>query len=318
MPGPAKRRGEFETIAALFRPLTRGSRAALDLADDVACLRPPPGRDLIVTADQLVVGVHTRGGEPAERVARKALRRNLSDLAAKGATPVGYLLTLARPRSISDRWLDGFARGLAADGKRYGIPLIGGDTTSTPGPFAVSITALGEVPAGTMVPRDGAKPGDALWVTGTIGDAALGLDALAKGRAPAFLRRRYELPEPRLEFGLGLRGLARAAIDVSDGLIADLGHLARASRVAAVLDAEAVPLSTHARRAGDLARALTGGDDYEILFAAPPDASGRIAALAKRARVRATRIGTIRKGVAGHIDIRGMPGLGARAGFTHF
>lgn len=315
---PAKRRGEFELIAELFRPLTRGHPAALDLADDVARVRPSRGCDLIVTADQLVVGVHTRGSEPAGLVAKKALRRNLSDLAAKGATPVAYLLTLARPKAISDRWLDEFARGLAADGKRYGIALIGGDTTSTPGPFAVSITALGEVTRGTMLMRSGAKPGDELWVTGTVGDAALGLDALARGRAPAFLRRRYELPEPRLEFGRGLRGLARAAIDVSDGLIADLGHLARASRAAAILDAGAVPLSAYARRAGDLARALTGGDDYEILFAAPPGAAGRVADLARRCRVRATRIGTIRKGASGHIDIRGMSGLGDRAGFTHF
>ena len=149
----AGRRGEFETIAALFRPLTRGARAALNLVDDVAVLTPKPGKDLIVTADQLVVGIHTLGDEPPATVAQKALRRNLSDLAAKGAVPLGYFLTIARPKATTDRWLEGFAKGLAADGEFYRLPLLGGDTTATTGPFSVSITAIGETPKGAMIPR---------------------------------------------------------------------------------------------------------------------------------------------------------------------
>jgi thiamine-monophosphate kinase len=312
------RRGEFETIAALFRPLTRGHRAALNLVDDVAVLSPMPSMELIVTADQLVVGVHTLGDEPAGLVAKKALRRNLSDLAAKGAKPLGYFLTIARPKSIADRWLDAFAKGLAEDGEFYRLPLLGGDTTATPGPFSVSITAIGETPKGTMIPRGGAKPGDDIWVTGTIGDAAIGLDTIRAGTADAHLKRRYRVPEPRVAFGPSLRGLAHAAIDVSDGLLADLGHLARVSRVAADIDATAVPRSPSARKHGDLARALTGGDDYEILFAAPQAAAAKIRAAARRANTAVTCIGTIVTGKAGAIRVAGATLPRARAGFTHF
>ncbi len=312
------RRGEFETIAALFRPLTRGSRAALNLVDDVAVLSPKPGRDLIVTADQLVVGIHSLGDEPPATVAQKALRRNLSDLAAKGAKPLGYFLTIARPKSIADRWLEGFAKGLAADGEFYRLPLLGGDTTATTGPFSVSITAIGETPTGKMIPRSGAKQGDDIWVTGTIGDAAIGLDAIRKGNADAYLKRRYRVPDPRVEFGPMLRGIAHAAIDVSDGLLADLGHLCAASAVSASIDANAVPRSASARKHGDLARALTGGDDYEILFAAPKAAAAKIIRAAARAKIAVTCIGTIAKGKSGAVRVAGAEFTLKRAGFTHF
>ncbi len=314
----AARRGEFETIAALFRPLTRGSRAALDLVDDVAVLSPKPGMDLIVTADQLVVGVHTLGNEPSATVARKALRRNLSDLAAKGAAPLGYFLTIARPKAIADRWLEGFAKGLAMDGEFYRLPLLGGDTTSTTGPFSVSITAIGETPKGKMIPRSGAKPGDDIWVTGTIGDAAIGLDAIRTGEADAYLKRRYRVPDPRVEFGPMLRAIAHAAIDVSDGLLADLGHLCAASGVSATIDANAVPRSAQARKHGDLLRALTGGDDYEILFTAPKAAAAKIFRASRTANVAATCIGTIAKGRPGTVRTIGVEIPHERAGFTHF
>ena len=312
------RRGEFETIAALFRPLTRGARAALNLVDDVAVLTPKPGQDLIVTADQLVVGIHTLGDEPPATVAQKALRRNLSDLAAKGAVPLGYFLTIARPKSTTDRWLEGFAKGLAADGEFYRLPLLGGDTTATSGPFSVSITAIGETPKGAMIPRGGAKPGDDLWVTGTIGDAAIGLDAIRKGNADAHLKRRYRVPIPRVGFGPMLRGIAHAAIDVSDGLLADLGHLCAASAVSATIDAQAVPRSASARKHGDLVRALTGGDDYEILFAAPKAAAAKIVQASRKANVAVTCIGTIAKGKRGTVRVIGAEFTQKRAGFTHF
>jgi thiamine-monophosphate kinase len=318
-----KRRGEFETIAGLFRPLTRGDRAALDLLDDVAALRVAPGRELIVTADQTIAGTHTLGTEPAGLVAKKALRRNLSDLIAKGASFRGYFMTLALPRGTTDAWLRRFAEGLAEDGARYGIPLLGGDTGATNGPLVVSIAALGEVARGKLVARAGARAGMDIWVTGTIGDAALGLDALqGRGRRDKALEARYFLPDPRPAFAARLARYARAAIDVSDGLLADLGHLARASGVAASIEARTVPLSAAARRALDrgasFERVLAGGDDYEVLFAAEPRHARVLRNRARAAGLRIARIGTMRAGEPGHIDIRDMTGSTFRAGFTHF
>lgn len=323
MPPARRKRGEFETIAALFRPLTQGRREALNLADDVAALRAPPGRDLIVTADQLIAGTHTLGDEPADLVAKKALRRNLSDLAAKGAAPYGYFMTLALPRGTRDSWLTRFAAGLADDGARYRIPLLGGDTGSTDGPLVVSITALGLGPRGRRIARAGAKAGMDVYVTGTIGDAALGLDALqGRGRRERTLERRYFLPEPRVAFARVLARYARAAIDVSDGLLADLGHLARASGVAARIEPADVPLSAAARRAlaagAAFERVLTGGDDYEVLFAAARADSRALHAAAARSGLRISCIGTLVAGAPGRIDISGMSAARISRGFTHF
>ncbi|MFM7346158.1 MAG: thiamine-phosphate kinase [Tagaea sp.] len=320
---PAKRRGEFELIAELFRPLTRGDPAALGLRDDAALLAPAPDKELVVTADQLIAGTHTLGTEPAGLVAQKALRRNLSDLVAKGASFRGYFMTLALPRGTKDSWLEKFAAGLAEDGARYGIPLLGGDTGSTKGPLVVSITALGEVKRGRMIARASAKPGMDLFVTGTIGDAALGLDSLQKrGKRDHALEARYFLPEPRVAFATAVADLVSAAIDVSDGLLADLGHLARASDVAALVHPWKVPLSEPARRAlergASFERVLTGGDDYEVLFATEPGVEPLLRKRARRAGLKITRLGTLVEGKPGRIDIRDMPELSVRPGFTHF
>ena len=250
---PGTRRGEFDLIETYFKPLAKGAPGALGLADDAAVLTPTGGHDLVVTQDMLVEGVHFRDTDPAGRVAQKALRVNLSDLAAMGATPVAYLLSLALPAAVDDAWVAAAAAGLAADQAEFGVHLIGGDTVSTPGPLTLSITALGQTPNGLALRRSGARPGDLVMVSGMIGDACLGLDVLEGGDTTApgapgapgadYLVDRYQLPSPRLSLGLALRGLATAAIDISDGLVADLGHLCGASGVGAAVDLGRVPVS---------------------------------------------------------------------------
>jgi thiamine-monophosphate kinase len=318
--------GEFVTIAKLFRPLARGHNAALDLGDDAACIRPRPGSDLVVTADALVAGVHFFNDDPPADIARKALRVNLSDLAAKGAKPIGYFLALARPKDMDDRTLATFARGLARDGAFFEIPLLGGDTTSTPGPLTIAITALGEIGRGRMLRRDGARAGDDLWLSGTLGDGALGLlvakGALAPGKA---LLARYRLPQPRLALGRKLVGLAHAAMDVSDGLAADLGHMCARSGLGATVERARLPLSSAAAKALSadpslLETIVAGGDDYELLFAAPPSARAAVARAAIAAKTKATRIGRFAKGApeVRFLDAAGQRQRFARAGFTHF
>jgi thiamine-monophosphate kinase len=311
--------GEFRLIALHFRPLA--GPGALDLGDDAAVFSPPPGRELVVTVDAIVAGVHFLPDDPADLVGRKLLRVNLSDLAAKGATPLGYLMTVSAPRGTPDAWFAGFARGLAEDQAEFEVFLLGGDTTSTPGPVSLSLTIMGHVAPGKMVRRAGARVGDDIWVTGTIGDGALGLRALL-GEVPdpdGFLAGRYRLPRPRL--GLDLAG-AHAAMDVSDGLVQDLGHLCRAGGVAAVIEADAVPLSPAARAAGRqwLPTCLTGGDDYELLIAAPPDAAPALRAAAAARGVAITRIGHFCQGKprVGVVGADGAPfSLGA-SGWSHF
>ena len=241
--------GEFALIARHFRPLA--GPGALGLGDDAAVMTPPAGRELVIAADAMVAGVHFLPDDPADLVARKLLRTNLSDLAAMGAEPLGYLMTISAPRDTDEGWFAAFATGLAEDQEAFGLSLLGGDTTSTSGPISLSLTILGSVAPGTALRRNGARPGDGIWVSGSIGDGALGLLA-AKGELAdpdSYLAGRYRLPRPRLALGLRLHGIATAAMDVSDGLVQDLGHLCRAGSLAAEIMAEAVPLSPQARAA---------------------------------------------------------------------
>ena len=311
---------EFSLIARHFRPLA--GPGALDLRDDAALLTPPQGRQLVLTADAMVAGVHFLPGDPPDLIARKLLRVNLSDLAAKGATPLGYLMTVSTPKDTPDSWFAAFAAGLAQDQITYGVTLLGGDTTSTPGPVSLSLTIIGHVAPNTAVHRFGARAGDSLWVTGTIGDGALGL-AVAQGRladSTGFLLDRYRLPQPRI--GLDLAGIASAGMDVSDGLVQDLGHICRASGLAAEIAVADIPLSDAARSAGPdwLTTCLTGGDDYELLLAVPPDRSDAIQQAAIRSGIPATRIGYLQDGPA-EVMVRqasGEPLALTKGGWSHF
>jgi thiamine-monophosphate kinase len=289
---------EFGLIGRHFRPLA--GPGALDLEDDAAVFMPPPGRALVMAADAMVAGVHYLPDDPADGIARKLLRVNLSDLAAMGAVPLGYLLTVSAPAATPDGWFAAFAAGLAADQAAFGVTLLGGDTTSTPGPVTLSLTIIGHVAPGAAIRRRGAKRGDEVWVTGTIGDGALGLAAsLGKLRDPSgYLRARYCVPSPRL--GLPLAGAVSAAIDVSDGLLQDLGHLCRLAECGAEIEAGLVPLSEAARAAGPewLADCLGGGDDYELLLAVPEGRGAALAAECVAAGVPLTRIGRFTTGPA--------------------
>ncbi len=266
---------EFARIATLLRPLAT-SPEALNLEDDAAWLQPPAGHTLIATKDALVAGVHFIGDEDPADVARKALRVNLSDLAAMGSDPYGYLLATQLPADLPTEWLARFAEGLRADQAEFSLRLFGGDSVSTSGPIALSVTMLGLLPPGiSPLRRSGAKVGDVLCVSGTLGLGALGLCAIREGLAAPYMRTRYLCPEPRLALGRALRGVASAAMDISDGLVQDAGHLARASGVGIAIDAALLPLSTSGDFSDEacLRAALCGGDDYELLFTLPPDAA---------------------------------------------
>jgi thiamine-monophosphate kinase len=322
------RSGEFDLIAKYFAPLAKAEPGALGLKDDAAYLRPQPGHDLVVTTDAVIAGVHFFKDDPADAIAQKALRVNISDLAAKGATPRAYLLTAAFPRGTSDAWVKLFAAGLKRDQKRYGVTLIGGDTTATPGPLTLNIVAIGDVPQGKMLTRAGARPGDDVWVTGTIGDATLGLNALKGELHLAEPHRktvvgRFLLPEPKPSVGQKLIGIAHACLDVSDGLIADAGHIATASGVSIRLSERDVPLSAAAKAAIDkgvsFTDLLTGGDDYELAFTAPVTARPRLQHLAKETAVRLTRIGSVAKGKGVTVlGSTGNPVPYGHGGYTHF
>ena len=324
--------GEDSLIARYFRPIATDP-GAFGLGDDAAVLQAR-GEDIVVTTDAIVEGVHFLPDDPPDTIARKALRVNLSDLAAKGANPAGFVLTLAL-RAADDAWLTAFARGLGEDASRFGCPLLGGDTVSTPGPLMISITAFGRVPAGKMVRRSGAKPGDLVVVTGTIGDAALGLDVLKGGAVAAalagdvaakeMLTGRYRVPQPRNALALTLRDHAHAAMDVSDGLAGDLAKLCAASAVSAVIDAPSIPLSAAAARM--LARGtvgieaiVSGGDDYEILCAIPENRFEAFAQAAGIASVAVTSIGTVIAGTAvpRFLDAEGREIALRRLSYSHF
>src|SRR6266567_9004906 len=294
--------GEFGRIGRFFAPLA--GPGGLGLKDDAALVDCRPGHRLVVTVDAIVEGVHYLSDDPPDLVARKLLRVNLSDLAAMGARPLHYLLATALPASLGDEWVARFAAGLAEDQRCFGVALLGGDSVATSGPAVLSLTALGEVALGAEIRRSGAKPGDRIWVSGTIGDAFLGLQVLRGGYARlvpadrAALTRRFQLPEPRTELGPRLAGIAHAMLDVSDGLIADLGHICDASETGATVALPSLPLSPAAQRAvvadPDLPpRLAAAGDDYELLFAAPSEAAEAIARLAVEFGLAITAIGTI-------------------------
>jgi thiamine-monophosphate kinase len=323
---------EDSLIARYFKPLA-ADPGAFGLLDDAAVLKAHSD-DIVVTTDAIVEGVHFLRQDPPDTIARKALRVNLSDLAAKGATPAGFVLTLAL-RDADDGWLTPFARGLGEDAKLFGCPLLGGDTVSTPGPLMISITAFGRVPAGKMVHRDGAKAGDRVVVTGTIGDAALGLNIL-KGGATAtalaadaaareMLTGRYRVPQPRNALAHAVRDHASAAMDVSDGLAGDLAKLCAASRVSAVIDAQSIPLSAPAaallaKGVVDIEAIVSGGDDYEILCTIPENGFEAFAEAAGRAGGAVTSIGTIIAGTSGpqFLDAQGRAIALQRLSYSHF
>ena len=288
--------GEFDLIAKYFtRTVTR---AALGVGDDCALFSTSPGMQLAVSSDMLVEGRHFLPTVAPERLGHKALAVNLSDLAACGAKPLAFTLALAMPR-VDERFLEGFARGLLALADAHECELIGGDTTR--GPLNLCITVFGEVPLGTALLRSGAQPDDDLYVSGSLGDARLALEAfrgtvVLDGDAFERVRNAMERPQPRVALGLALRGVATSAIDVSDGLLGDLAHVLRRSKVGAELLADALPRSAVLRTQPDALQrtcTLAGGDDYELIFTAPPQRAAQVAAAAEAAQVGVTRIGRI-------------------------
>lgn len=315
---------EFELIEEIFAPLARSDRPAFGLQSDTAHWPAPAGETVVLTKDLFVEGRHFLPTDDGGQVAQKLLRVNLSDLAASGATPRGYLLGLALPDATSREWLIAFRDGLAADQEEFEIELWGGDTVGAPS-LMMSLTAIGTTPEGSALSRFGARPGDALYVSGTIGDAALGLKCLKDELAPnARFVQRLLKPQPRLALGEALRGLATAAVDISDGLVADVGHLAAASGVGAVIERHKVPLSRDARELVEKEveywpTILTGGEDYELAFTVPPGRTAELVEASRRTGVPVARIGEITD--RGEVIVRdeaGTPLQLERAGFVHF
>jgi thiamine-monophosphate kinase len=320
--------GEFERIARFFAPLA--GPGGLGLLDDAALVDCKAGRRFVVTADAIVAGVHYLPADPPELVARKLLRVNLSDLAAMGARPLHYLLATALPAELGTEWLARFVQGLAEDQRQFGIDLLGGDSVSTPGPTVLSLTAIGEVGAGMEIRRSGARPGDLVWVSGTIGDAFLGLRLLrgakyqltSEGRD--YLIRRFQVPDPRSELGPLLSGIAHAMIDVSDGLLADLGHICETSQVAAIVELARLPLSSIARSIVDAnpglhAQLAAAGDDYELLFTAPAVCAQAIDTLSSQLRLPITMIGKVEPGAGVRlVDADGRTIAVDCMGYRHF
>ena len=321
---------EFDLIERYFAPLAAAAPGAYGLTDDAATLAAAEGHELVVTKDMMAAGVHFLADDPPETLGRKLLRVNLSDLAAMGAAPRAYALGLALPAETPPRWLEAFAAGLARDQAEFGVTLIGGDTISAPGALTLSLTAFGEVPRGQALCRSGARRGDDLYVSGTLGDAAFGLLAARGGlqslteAARGHLVSRYRLPQPRSALGRQLSGLASAAIDISDGLAADLGHMCDTSRAGACIETELLPLSPAASAAlsGEsrlMGRILSGGDDYELLISARPEAADRLMQAARVADTPLCRIGSVtdEPGIR-IVDANGTEIELESAGYAHF
>ncbi|HYF21580.1 MAG TPA: thiamine-phosphate kinase [Ramlibacter sp.] len=326
--------GEFELIDRFFRRPGRrpGAGVALGIGDDCALLAPAPGMQLAVSSDLLLEGRHFLSTVDPRRLGHKALAVNLSDLAATGARPLGFTLALALPQ-VDEAWLAGFAQGLFALADEHGCELVGGDTTR--GPLAICITVFGEVPAGGALLRSGARAGDELWVSGTLGDARLALEVFrgtvaVPGALFEEIRARLEQPTPRVALGLALRGIASAAIDVSDGLVGDLGHVLRASGAGARIDtSQALELFGARASAGlrgglpdeqrQLALVLAGGDDYELAFTAAPARRQEVLQAAAAAGCRVTRIGSIEtESSLRLVDGQGRPVVQQYTSFDHF
>ena len=321
--------GEFETIQRLLKPLAHPEWAR-GLADDVAVLPSRPGHDLILTKDAIVEGVHFLPDDPLDTVAQKLLRVNLSDLAAKGAEPFGYLLACHWSERCGWPEREAFVAGLRRDQAIFDISLLGGDTVKTPGPASFSATLMGWAPSSSTVSRGGARPGDLVFVTGTIGDGWLGLQAvqgslsLEPERMDA-LEAAYRTPMPRVGFATVVRGLATASADVSDGLLADVGHIAEASKVGIEIDLEVLPLSAAAQAwlesrvdpQGALELLATGGDDYEIVLTVPAGAENALRREAERRHLRLTRIGRVGEGRGVIVRHLGQKVTPTRAGWTH-
>ena len=311
--------GEFDLIARIRARVATRADVVLGIGDDAALLAPPPGRQLVVTADTLNDGVHfPRGTSPAD-IGWKALAVNLSDLASMGAEPAWCTLSLSLPQS-DPAWIEGFLDGFLDLAGQHGIPLVGGDTTR--GPLSIAVTAMGLVEPGRALRRDGARVGDEVWVTGTLGDAAGGLALLDREPVPA-LRARLDRPTPRVAAGRALAGIATACVDVSDGLLADLGHVCARSHVAARIDVDALPASAALMEvigeADRIALQASGGDDYELCFTAPADAGADIGAVSAQLGLRITRIGRIVAGEGVHpVDAKSQPWSSPRRGYDHF
>lgn len=318
--------GEFELIGELLAPLATDP-GAFKLQDDASVIEAPPGHEAVITKDVMVAGVHFLGDADPARLAQKLLRVNLSDLAAMGADPKGYWLGLQLTKGSAEGWLRSFVEGLAADQEEFGISLMGGDTVSTPGPIALSLTAWGTVPKGAALRRNGAKTGDRIFVSGTIGDGMLGLKA-ARGELAGLdpadvqsLQDRLECPSPRMDLGKVLRGVASAAIDVSDGLAADAGHIAAASGTALEIDAGKVPLSEAAGRAiaaghATLEDLLSGGDDYELLFTVPAAEADSLSG--QLGGIGITEIGEVTAGRGVTFTRQGQQMVLRARGYDHF
>ena len=321
--------GEFERIARFFAPLA--GPGALNLTDDVALIDGPAGEQYALTTDTIIEGVDYFPDDPPFQVAQKLLRVNLSDIAAKGAAPFGYLLTTALPKAQGDAWLDEFTKGLAADQKEFGVMLLGGDSSGTPGPATLTLALIGKVTKGKAVLRSTAHAGDQIYVSGTLGDAALGL-AARRGEIGTelgaterdYLIDRYRLPRPRVALGQALAGIAHAMIDISDGLLADLEHICSASGLRGVVRQPLLPLSPAARAAiavnPTLNIAVTGGgDDYELLFSAPAEAAEAIAKASAAVGVPVTAIGAMEKGQGfALLDAAGRAMRVELKGYAHF
>jgi thiamine-monophosphate kinase len=317
--------GEFDLIARYFHRPAR--RSPLGVGDDCALLAPAPGMQLAVSSDMLVEGRHFLSTVDPVRLGHKALAVNLSDLAACGAKPLAFTLALALP-GVDAPWLEAFSRGLLALADAHGCELVGGDTTR--GPLNICITVFGEVPAGAALLRSGARAGDDIWASGTLGDARLALEVFRGTLAlPAEVfkaaRARMEQPTPRVALGQALRGTASAAVDVSDGLVGDLGHILAASGVGATLDADAAASLVAAADTPGIGTetlrgcALSGGDDYELVFTAPPSARAAVAQAGRESATRVTRIGRIEAEPGLRIvDAGGAPVAQRFGSFDHF
>jgi thiamine-monophosphate kinase len=321
---------EFDLIARYFAPLAAGAPGALGLTDDAAIVPIPNGMRLVAAADALVAGIHFLADDPPGDIARKIVRVNLSDLAAMGARPVGLLLTAVFPRDVTAEWLEGFAGGLKADIEAFASPLIGGDTVAGDGPLTLSLTALGAVPSDKVLTRAGAKVGDGIYVSGTVGDGALGLLATGGGLAGLgpegrdYLVGRYRIPRPRLDLGIRLLDVAHAAVDLSDGLLADLGHVCDCSGTGARIRIGSVPLSPAARASvtadpGLWPKVLGGGDDYELLFTVPEGRESAVSEIAAALGLDLSRIGAVTASAGVEVeDAQAMDLDLSDPGYRHF